>query len=281
VHFDRDRGKIDWNKKNAELKDAFFREHTLSTAKFRVSLEMGLRQKALAEAEQVFERWSAREQHEALEEASAALVRQTQRAKWTPEIYAAKARQVVLEHVVPGVLPQIRLPRVATRVSLITPSVRLKARGPEVPLWFTDEQGKAHKIEPDWPFTLVVSGKVGDMEALCFLETDRSTTTLETVSGKRDMLLKYRRYWSYWKQEQAKFAQGLPAQHMFRVLTTSRSERRLEHLREVARKADDKQSGSALFWFANEEAYTPDKPDSLWGSIWRTAKDDTERQLLE
>jgi ferritin len=68
---------------------------------------------------------------------------------------------------------------------------------------------------------------------------------------------------------------------VFRVLTTPRSERRVGHLRELARKADDKQTGSALFWFVKEEDYDPHKSDSTWGTIWRTAKDDKQHHLLE
>src|SRR5687767_13831776 len=40
LRYGYERGKIRWVQKNQELKDAYFRAHTLSTARFRVSLEM-------------------------------------------------------------------------------------------------------------------------------------------------------------------------------------------------------------------------------------------------
>ena len=169
VRYDRERGRIDWNKKNAELKDAYFRAHTLSTAKFRVALEMGLRQKAFPEAQEVVAHWPAEQQQAAMQEALAVLRRQNTAARWTPEVFEAKARTVILEHLVPGMLPQIRL-NALKNVHPITPTVRLKENGPEVPLYYTDEKGKRRRIIPDWAFTLID----GDDDLDFFLETDRS-----------------------------------------------------------------------------------------------------------
>jgi len=53
VRYDRDRGRINFDKKNQELKDAFFRAHTLSIARFRVTLELALRMKASPEGRRV------------------------------------------------------------------------------------------------------------------------------------------------------------------------------------------------------------------------------------
>jgi hypothetical protein len=276
VRWDRDRGRINWNKKNAELKDAYFRAHALSITRLRVALEMGLRHKAFPEAQAAVDRWPAEYRQAAMQEALMLLKRHNAAAPWAPDVFEAKARSVLMEHLVPDMLPPMRL-RALTDLAPITPTVRLSEDGPTVPLSYTDATGKPRLIKPDWPFTLID----GHDELIFFHEADRSTTSLESVSGKRDMYMKYRAYWLLWRQEEIKARQGLPALKSFRVLTTTRSARRCENLRALARTVDDKQTGSAMFWFAEERAYDPHQPESIWQPIWKTPKDDRPHHLLE
>jgi hypothetical protein len=211
-----------------------------------------------------------------MQEALMVLRRQNTAARWAPEVFEAKARTVLLEHLVPAMLPQIRLSALKG-AHPITPTVRLSDRGPETPLQYTDDSGKPKLIKPDWAFTLIDSNDDLDF----FLETDRSTTSLESASGKRDMFLKYRAYWLFWRQEMEKAKQGLPALTSFRVLTTTKSAKRFENLRKLAREVDDKQTGSEMFWFAEETSYDPHQPESIWQEMWQTPKDDEKHHLLE
>jgi hypothetical protein len=272
LRYGYDRGKIHWQKKNQELKDAYFRAHTLSTARFRVSLEMGLRQKAMAQSAEIFAQWSPEQQGQIMQEALTAVERQNRHVmlRWTRDAFETKARHVVLEHLVPGILPQLRLRSMAALPSII-PSVRLKPIGPEVPLLYTDEEGKHRRIIPDWAFTLVNERRELDV----FLETDRSTMT------RGDFFLKLRGYWLFWLEQKQRAAQGLPAMTAFRVLTTCRSRERAEGLRQIAREADDRKQGSFMFWFVPEELYDPYQPESLWQPIWQTPRDEQVHCLLE
>jgi hypothetical protein len=274
LRYGYERGKIDWTKKNQELKDAYFRAHTVSTAKFRVTLEMGLRQKAIARAAENFADWLPEQQGQVMQEALTAVERQNRHvaSSWTPGAFDAKARRVVLEHLVPGMLPQLRLRSMAT-VPPVMPSVRLKPIGPQVPLVYTSDEGKQRRIIPDWAFTLINERRELD----AFLETDRSTMT------RGDFFSKLRGYWLFWLEQKQKAAQGLPAMTAFRVLTTCKSRERAEGLRLIAREVDDRKQGSFMFWFAPEEDYDPYRPESMWGAIWWTAREgDTQvHQLLE
>ena len=270
VRYDRERGRIDWNKKNTELKDVYFRAHTVSTAKFRVALEMGLRQKAFPEAQELVAHWPAEQHQAAMHGALAVLRRQNTAARWSSDEFEAKARTVILEHLVPGMLPQIRLSTLKD-VPPITPTVRLSDKGPEAQLYYTDEKGKRRRIIPDWSFTLIDSNDELDF----FLETDRSTMT------NHDFFLKLRAYWVFWKQQQELSKQGSPALTTFRVLTTCRSRERFENLRSLARDVDDKQTGSEMFWFAEESDIDPHRPEGIWQPIWQTPRDDRVHHVLE
>ena len=96
--------------------------------------------------------------------------------------------------------------------------------------------------------------------------------SLESASGKRDMLLKLLAYLLYWRQT------GNP----FRMLMTCRSRERLEHMRELARKVVGKQAGLGLFWFCEESALDPFQPATFWGPVWQTAAmNDKFRHLVE
>jgi hypothetical protein len=266
VRYDRDRGRINFDKKNQELKDAFFRAHTLSIARFRVTLELALRMKASPEATACLAQWPGRQQHAAMAESLAMVRRQHHATRWSSADVEAKALQVILAHLIPGLVPQFRLGGLRD-VAPIVPTVRLNDRWPDGPLRYTDEEGTRAKIQPDWALTLMRRDDAFD----CFLEVDRSTTSLESVSGKRDMALKLRGYWLYWQQ----------TGHPFRMLMTCRSRERLEHMRALARDVVGKQAGAGLFWFVLERDVDPHQPETFWGPLWQTPKHNAYQHLLE
>jgi Replication-relaxation len=265
VRYDRDRGRINFDKKNQELKDAFFRAHTVSIARFRVLIELALRMKAMPEAAACLAQWPVHQQQAAMAEALAILQRQHHAAPWSPAVFEAKAKQVIVEHLTPGMVPQFRLKSLRD-VSPIAPTIRLNDQGPDVPLWYMDDQGARRQIYPDWALTLMRR----DDAFTCYLEVDRSTSSLESASGKRDMYLKLRAYWLYWQQ----------TGHPFRMLMTCRSRERLEHMRALAREVVGKQAGSGLFWFALERDVDPYQPETFWQPLWQTAKSTEYHQVL-
>lgn len=105
-----------------------------------------------------------------------------------------------------------------------------------------------------------------------FLEADQSTMTNERF------LTKMKGYWNFYKQGKHKQKFDINA---FRVLTITKSKARAENLRRVAKKADDNQAGSAMFWFASEDNYSLEKFETILQLIWRTPKDETLHHLLE
>jgi hypothetical protein len=154
-----------------------------------VTLELALRMKALPEAAERLAHWPVHVQQAAIQDALALFRRQHHAARWSPAVFEAKAQQLILAYLIPGLVPQLRLESLRD-VSPIVPRVRLKDHGPDVPLWYTDDQGTRRQIQPDWPFTLLHRDEAFD----CLLEVDRSTTSLASASGKRDMFLKLRGY---------------------------------------------------------------------------------------
>jgi hypothetical protein len=264
-----ERGRIDWHKKNREFRDIFFRApHTLSITRFRVSLELALRAKAVPEALQLVHRWPVAQQQASMEESVAWLTRHYGAAPCpSPALFEGKAETLILQHLIPGMIPQVRL-RTLRQITPMVPTLRLHHRAPEVPLRYTDEQGMVHRVTPDWPFTLIAADQAFDL----FLEADRSSTTLVAeTDSKRDMLRKLRGYWRYWQQT------GRP----FRVLMTCKSRERLEHLRDLAREMVGKQPGAGLFWFTTEREVDPYRPQDFWGPIWSTPRDVQPRPLLD
>jgi hypothetical protein len=266
VRYDRERGRINFDKKNQELKNVFFRAHTLSIARFRVTLELALRLQASPEAAAYLAQWPIYQQQVAMAESMGLLQRQNRAARWSPADGEAKAQQVILEHLIPGMVPQFRLESLRDMPPIL-PTVHLKDHGPEVPLWFTDDQGARRQIQPDWALTLMRRDDPFD----CFLEADRSTTSLESKTGKRDMKLKMLGYWLYWRQ----------TGHPFRMLMTCLSRQRLEHLRALAREVVGKQAGHGLFWFGLEGDVDPYRPETFWNPLWQTPKHDKFHRLLE
>jgi len=140
-------------------------------------------------------------------------------------------------------------------------------------VYIRDSQGR------EWKVAIVPDGFFGIKDTkpkpkfYFFLEADQSTMTNERF------LKKMRAYW-HWgikeKRHTKKF--GIKA---FRVLTVTKTEQRKENLRGITKKADNRRTGSPMFWFTSEKNYTIQKPESILESIWQTPKDDSYHSLLE
>jgi len=134
---------------------------------------------------------------------------------------------------------------------------------------FLQENNKKVKIAivPDGFFCV----KYRNKEYCFFLEADRSTMT-----NKR-CLRKMRGYWNYWKKQ--KYLKKLAIGN-FRVLIVTKTDARRDNLCKVAKKADDKQTGSQLFWFVSQHQLSLKAPeDFFFANIWKTPKED-QRSLL-
>ncbi len=129
-------------------------------------------------------------------------------------------------------------------------------------------EGERLPIAPDAFFTIEDKGDLLHF----FLEADRSTMTLER------MLNKLRAYWN-WRAEGGQ-KKKLDISN-FRVLTVALTEERKENLRQIARKADGSQTGSDIFWFACAKSYGLENPENILTPIWRSAKSESLRYLLE
>jgi hypothetical protein len=133
---------------------------------------------------------------------------------------------------------------------------------------YVEVDGKNIPLVPDAFFT------IEDAQSMMhfFLEADRSTMTTQRF------LRKMKSYWEWWKEGGHSEKYGIKA---FRVLTIVKTQKRKESLREIAKKADDSEKGSMMFWFASEEDYTLEKPETLLSFIWQTPKDDAWHSILE
>lgn len=129
-------------------------------------------------------------------------------------------------------------------------------------------EGERLPIAPDAFFTI----EADDYFLHFFFEADRSTMAADR------MLNKFKGYWN-WKLEGGhKRKLDIPN---FRVLTVCLSEERAERLRLIAAKANGREIGSDMFWFACEKSYDLENPDSILTPIWRSAKGGSPRHLLE
>jgi len=95
---------------------------------------------------------------------------------------------------------------------------------------------------------------------------------LDLVNGN-----KMRAYWLWWKQGLSK-KKGIES---FRVLTITGTEQRKENLRNVTKRADDRQLGSSIFWFASKENYQLKEPKTVLRKIWQTPRDNIYHSILE
>jgi hypothetical protein len=129
-------------------------------------------------------------------------------------------------------------------------------------------EGERLPIAPDAFFTI----ESKDYLAHFFLEADRSTMTRER------MLNKFKGYWNWRLEEGQKRKLGIAN---FRVLTVCLSEERVESLRQIAKKAGGGQTGSDMFWFGCAKSYGLESPENILTPIWRSAKGESLRHLLE
>ncbi len=96
-----------------------------------------------------------------------------------------------------------------------------------------------------------------------FLEADMGTMT------RTKMLEKYRTYWRWWRERRHEHTLGI---QRFRVLTIAPSETRTENLVKAAKEADDRRTGSDMFLFLSETAYSLKEPEEILKSVWLSAK---------
>ncbi len=104
-----------------------------------------------------------------------------------------------------------------------------------------------------------------------FLEADR-----HTEDGDR-FLAKMRKYWSYrpaWLKE-------VGVNVGFRVLTIALTKTRADNLKKVTKQADDKKTGSEMYWFTSETNFNPENPETILREIWQTPRDDIFHSLFE
>jgi len=118
-------------------------------------------------------------------------------------------------------------------------------------------QKKRLSIVPDGYFGIEdPSGKT-----YFFLEADRSTTTNARFSNKT------KAYWLWYKQkgQTKKF-------HIdgFRVLTITETNQRMNNLLRKSQEADDRRTGTYMFWFTTEDSFSLENPQSILQPIWRT-----------
>ncbi|MFH0931212.1 MAG: replication-relaxation family protein, partial [Candidatus Zixiibacteriota bacterium] len=92
-------------------------------------------------------------------------------------------------------------------------------------------------LVPDAFFTLEDS----EDKMYFFLEADRSTMT------RGRFLRKMKVYWEWWKKGGHEEKLGIKS---FRVLNLCEGEARKKNLRQISREADDRKTGSLMFWFA-------------------------------
>jgi len=171
-----------------------------------------------------------------------------------------------------------------TMISQIRAAVTLAAKGhPDINFLFWQSEGKftdctiLKKNGKNLRIPIVPDGffgiKYGDKKLYFFIEADRSTMT-----GKR-ILKKMKGYWNYWKEgglaKEAKIEN-------FRVLTIAKTDKRKNNLCKITKKADEKQKGSSLFWFACVKQISLETPgDFFFANIWNTAKEDKFSRLLK
>jgi DNA-binding HxlR family transcriptional regulator len=128
--------------------------------------------------------------------------------------------------------------------------------------------GERLPIAPDAFFT------IEDEDCLMnfFLEADRSTMAFER------MMKKFKGYWDWRAEGRHKEKLGISN---FRVLTVALTEDRKESIRKIAKKADDSQNGSEMFWFACENSYNLEHPETILQPIWKTPKNEDLHHILE
>jgi hypothetical protein len=98
---------------------------------------------------------------------------------------------------------------------------------------------------------------------LAFLvEIDRGTTTCKRISRK------LKGYYHWWQQDGPRTRFGVDN---LRVLIVTTSDKRMEHLREVALDVREDRKGSRLFWLTTQGQVTLYEPWKVLAETWRTA----------
>jgi len=129
-------------------------------------------------------------------------------------------------------------------------------------------QNERRRIVPDGFFGLSQAHR----QHLLFVEADRSTMTADRFAKRLAA------YWSWWTQGECKKKYGVED---FRVLTVTPCLQRRDSLRVAAGTAVPIESASSMFWFACEKDYSVNKPETIFGPIWRTPKDERFHSICE
>ena len=140
-------------------------------------------------------------------------------------------------------------------------------------VYIKDEQGRNIKasIVPDGFF--MIQDKKGPKPMYFFIEADQST-----MPSAR-FFKKMRAYWVWGMKEKGQIRKfDIEA---FRVLTITKTEQRKQNLRRVTKEADDRQTGSFMFWFTSKQKYNTQTPESILGPIWQTPIDNRWHSILE
>jgi len=110
-------------------------------------------------------------------------------------------------------------------------------------------------------------------EMYFFSEADQGTMT------NTRFLKKMKAYWHWGMKEKGHTKRfGIKT---FRVLTITKTEQRKNNLRQITKQADNRKTGSLMFWFTSEENYSIQKPESILKPIWQTPKDHKWHFILE
>ena len=140
-------------------------------------------------------------------------------------------------------------------------------QGPNIKL-VTSVAGRRVAIVPDAFFTLELNGY-----SLAYLaEVDRSTMTAVRF------LDKLRAYWRFWKDRGHHRQFGISH---YRVVVLTVSEKRKESLRKIAKNADDRKQGSAMFLFGCEQSFSLERPGTILEPMWQTPADDQWHSILD
>ena len=131
----------------------------------------------------------------------------------------------------------------------------------------TSVAGRRVAIVPDAFFTLQANG----LSFHQLLEADRSTMTAKRFQAKLTA------YWQWFKDGGHRRDFGIPR---FRVLILTISEKRMESLRKLAKNADDRKQGSALFLFGCEKNFSLDRPGAILEPMWQTPVDDQWHSII-
>lgn len=159
----------------------------------------------------------------------------------------------------------------------LTVSLSARRHNFKIPIWIDDRTLKSRQMKD----TIVLKGEKGGREKAAvvpdsyfrletnedrynfFVECDLGTVTLDsTGEGKRDWVRKVRTYLEYYRS--GAYERRYQTKDM-RILTVTRSERRMQNLKEVTEGA----GGKSRFWFTTFDRMK--QADILTSPIWAVA----------